>query len=411
MIQDLPELFTERALEDQVFLFLISGIAVLLLAGLGFAVLTVVLRYRNEQTAQRWRRLEESWEPHVLDILAGDAPAEVLWNRVGDADRTYFVDFLLRYARRLRGAELETIRGLARPFLDPVVELARDGGMDQRAWAVQTLAALGLPDRQKVLVEALDDPAPAVAMVAARSLAEERGAGGIGAGGIGAGDGGAGEGGAGEGGAGASGGDVEAEVVVRKILGRLHRFDLWSHGYLADMLASFGSRVGPELEAVYLDETADPVSRAVCCQALAEIGEPRSADLAARVLEEHDLEAVAAEATRGGEVTRFGEERELVISSLRLLEELGRPDHLTVVRKLLDSRDPVLRSLAVAVVGRVGEPEEDGPAVRSALEDPSPWVALHAARALRELGFTEELERLAETDSERADLAREVLSA
>ena len=375
MIQEAVDLLVERTLQDQIFLLLVVGIGILLLAAIGFAALTVVLRYQNEQTAQRWRRLEQAWEPLVLDILAGDAPAEALWNEIGDADRTYFVDFLLRYARRLRGSELEVVRRLARPFLEPVVLRARSGDLDERARAVQTLAALGLPEHRARIVEALDDDSPAVAMVAARALADEDGA-----------------------------------AEVREILDRLHRFELWSQTYLADLLASFGPEAGPDLEAVYTDESAPPTVRAICCDALTQIGTPESPDLAVQVLQNQDLDAVAAEAGESGEVTRFGEERELVISSLRLLEELGRPDHLPVVRSLEDSRDPVLRSLTMAVLGRAGEPETDGAAVRSGLENPSPWVALHAARALVQLGLTEELERLAGSGSPRADLAREVLS-
>lgn len=375
MFRDALDFVVERTLQDQLFLVLVVGITVLVLAALGFAVFTLVLRYRNNQRARRWSRLEERWESVLLDVLAGDEPPEALWDRVREGDRPFFVDFLLRYARHLKGDELETVRTLAGPYLDLPAEEARDPNPGRRAWAVQTLATLGPRTHREALVDALDDPSPVVAMVAARSLAEE--------------------------------GGVSA---ARQILDRLHRYVLWSRSFLAEMLSSLGPEVTPDLMAVYGDPTARPGVRAICGEALMQTGLPEGANLAVQVLENVDLDAVAEETDETEEVTQFGDVRELVITSLRLLEELGRPEHLHLVRELTGSPDPVLRSLAISVLGKAGDPGADGPRARAALKDSSPWVALHAAQALRELGETEELERLAHSDSARADLAREVLS-
>lgn len=376
MLREILDLLVERSLQDQAFFVLLVLIVLLVLAAVAFAVFTVALRYRNTQRERRWIRLEEKWESVLLDVLAGDAPPETLLDRVRGEDRRYFVDFLLRYARHLKGQELETVRTLAAPYLDLSLTEVETPNPGRRAWAIQTLATLGPRRYRSTLVEALDDPSPVVAMVAARSMTEERG-----------------------------------PDSAREILGRLHRYVLWSRSFLAEMLSSLGADVAPDLAAVYRDPDERPGVRAICGEALMQIGLPGSADMAVDVLESTDLEAVAEEAEDTAEVTHFGDERELVITSLRILEELGRPEHLPLVRELTESMDPVLRSLAVSVLGRAGEPDEDGPRVISALHDPSPWVALHAARSLRELGLTGELERLAHSDSVRADLAREVLSA
>lgn len=443
MIGELIDLLVQRSMEDRIFLVLVCGILLLLLVALAFAVLTVVLRYRNERRAARWSRLDATWKPLLLDVLSDDADPRALQERVGEADRIYFMDVLLRYARRLRGDELEALEELARPYLELAVERLDSPEAGQRAWSVRVLATLGGAEHHDVLTRVLDDESPVVAMVAARALARE--------------------------------GGIES---ARRILDHLDRYELWSRPFLSEMLASLGPDFAPDLEAVYLDEDVPPEVRAICAEALMDIGEPRSADLAVRVLESLDLEAVAiagagspdgspakvgggevsagaagdadvraaevgdAEGSGGaagdgavsaggvgevgggevggsevggsevggGEIAAFGDERELVITSLRLLKEVGQPRHLPVVRELMSSPDPVFRSLAVAVLGAAGDPAKDGPRVKAGLSDPSSWVALHAARALLELGITEELEALAESDSERADLAREVLS-
>jgi hypothetical protein len=48
--------------------------------------------------------------------------------------------------------------------------------------------------------------------------------------------------------------------------------------------------------------------------------------------------------------------------------------------------------------------------LREACEDDSKWVALHAARALRDAGEVESLYELAESERARATLALQVLS-
>ena len=62
-----------------------------------------------------------------------------------------------------------------------------------------------------------------------------------------------------------------------------------------------------------------------------------------------------------------------------------------------------------AVLGRIGD-ADDLEHLRSACEDESRWVALHAARALRNAGDTQTLHRLASSGRQRATLAMQVLS-
>jgi hypothetical protein len=71
---------------------------------------------------------------------------------------------------------------------------------------------LGLPRYASTVVAALDDPSPLVAMVAARSLAQE-----------------------------------ESTEYAHAVLKRLHRFGGWNRRFLASMLASMGPRVADTL--------------------------------------------------------------------------------------------------------------------------------------------------------------------
>lgn len=368
---DVPGLDALLALgpRDRAFAILAAAIAVLLLATLAFAGVALALRYRNRRKAERWGRLEEAWETVLLDVLAGDEDPDILRRRVDDDDRLYFVDFLLRYADRVRGAELERIRALARPYLDEIATKLDDDEPIRRARAVRTLATLGGRDRAEALVRALDDPSPAVTMAAARGLAEEGG-----------------------------------PAYAVEILDRLDRYELWSAPFVTHLLASMDEEVVPEIERVYADDGASPEARAVCADALTRIGPPTSADLAAEVVARLDPEAAAA-----SDETTFGDDRELLIASLKLLARLGRPEHLPLIRRLARTPDPVVRAMAMTALGALGD-AEDRPLLVSALRDPARWVALHAARALESLGETEELDRLARSGSERGILAREVLA-
>lgn len=356
-------------LQDRAFAILAVAIAVLLLATAGFAVLTLALRYRNRRRAERWSRLEAAWERLLLDVLAGDEEPEALRRRVDDGDRSFFVDFLLRYAERVRGAELERIRALARPYLGTVAEQLDADEPMRRALAVRTLATLGSRDHTEAIVRALDDPSPVVTMAAAHALAEEGG-----------------------------------PSYAAEILDRLDRYELWSAPFVTQLLVSMGDAAVPDVERVYADPDAPPEARAVCADALSRIGPAASADLAAEVLAKLDLESAA----RTADETTFGDERELLIASLKLLARLGRPEHVPLVRRLARAPDPIVRAMAVTALGELGG-AEDRSLLTSALRDPARWVALHAARALQSMGETGPLADLARSDGERATLAREVL--
>src|SRR5262249_23532929 len=159
-----------------------------------------------------WERRKKLWEPILLRILAGEATDDELERAVGPADRLYFVDYLLQFARRLSGDEHATLERLAAPYLPGIAAPGSRPDPEFRARAIQTLAALGLDRFGQIVVAALDDPSELVAFVAARSLARPR-----------------------------------AARFGPEVLAKLGRFHHWRPSFLASMVAQFGPDIGEVL--------------------------------------------------------------------------------------------------------------------------------------------------------------------
>ncbi|MBI2191095.1 MAG: HEAT repeat domain-containing protein [Planctomycetes bacterium] len=346
---------TRFPMHERVMLLLVLGIALLLAFSAFFAVSTVVLRIRNDLKRKRWAKREARWQPILLDVLAGEREPDALWACVGAGDHLYFIDYLMRYARRLRGEERMVLSRLAGPYLKDVAKRLRRGDVEQRARAAETLGTLDLQTYAAEVVGALKDPSPLVAMVAARALARR-----------------------------------EHPQFVVAVLDQLHRFDNWSTSFLASMLAAVGPDASPHLRGMLPDRGVPVRVRVVAAETLARLHDVGAADGAARLLAEEG-------------------DRDLLAAALRLLGQVGRPVHVPPVRVLCASPDFVVRSCAVEILGQLGTPE-DASLLGAAMDDPSLWVARHAARALQKIGGDGALEALAASNHPRAALAREVLA-
>ncbi len=329
--------------------------AVLVAAALLLATTTLLLRLRNDRVAARWARLEAAWTPLMVEVLAGDRAPRELAAAVAPADQLLFVDFLVRFARRLRGAELEIVVGLGRPALPHVARRLASRSAERRARAVQTLSLLGAGAYGPDLVRALDDPSALVALVAARALAGRR-----------------------------------DPAYAAPILAHLPRFAHWSPRYVASMLAALGPEAAPALRTMLADPGQPARIRAVTADALRLLRDLPAAEPA----------AAALTATT---------DRDVLAACLRLLAALGRAEHLEPVRPLLGSRDDVVRGAAILAVAQLGGAGEAA-ALRRAVEDPSPWVAMEAARGLRRIGATAMLAELAASGRPQAVVARQVLA-
>lgn len=401
------------AFSNMFLLFLLASVAVLFVLSVVFSALTVTYRRRNNSMAERWTRMEAEWEPFVISVLNGEQPPVSVGTHVRKEDRLYFIDFLTRFAMRFHGEELRKISELARPFLDDVAGHLSRKSAAQRARAVQTLGLLAFSRYSAEIVTALDDISPLVAMIAARTLSQK-----------------------------------EHPEFIAPVILRLYRFNHWSPRFLASMLSGVGPMAAPLLRKAYADRSNDSQVRAIAAEALRLLNDLPSAEIAAtilaqeketEVLAEKEKRRLATETARATETEEARREkfdpsvasspsaaesvvpdkapfegmphphRDLIASSLRLVRSLGREEHADKARLFCDSSDFVIREFAIRALGRIGN-AEDVEQLQSALEDDSVWVALHAARALRELGKDEILQDLVITAHPHSEIARQVLA-
>ena len=339
----------------QTGLYILIGLTGLLLLGtLVLSAYALLKRAQHQRRARQMAALSDRWLEPLLGALGDPEGVSSVQALVHEDDEIRFLEFAIEYARRLRGEGRGVLREIARPFLPRVVERTTARGTELRAWGVQVLGTLGLPEYEKEVIAALDDSSQLVAMVAARALARR-----------------------------------ETPQYAPEVLARLDRFSEWNRMFLASMLASMGPEVSPELRAGLADTTLPPQTRSVMAEALLRQGDFTAADVAAEIA--------------GGEA-----DTELMASVLRLLAAVGRPDHAAVVRPHCTSAHPAVRAQALKAIGFLGG-EEDVPMLLEAMKDESPWPALYAARGARDAGGAEALQELVGAPDARSALAQQVL--
>lgn len=352
---------------DRSFLLLTASAALLLVASFTFALFALGLRIRNDRRERRHTQLRKRWEPAMLEILGGDAQPEEIFDRVDDADGRDFLEFLLDYARFLRGEERGLIRRMAEPYLPRVIPELREGTDESRGHAVLILARMGMPRYAPVVADGLRDPSPMVSMIAARSLFRPG-----------------------------------HERHFPAVLEHLHRFTSWSRSFLASMLAGGGPGAAPLLRDILTDPERPPLVRAVASDALRELNDLPSVPLAHEIVERGD-------AALPDEATYPSPDRELVIGCIRILAQLGHDEHLPAVRAHAHSPDPMIRATAVSALAALGG-DAEVPILQARLDDTWFWVSLEAARGLLALGQVQILERLAASRGPPSLLAQQVLS-
>jgi HEAT repeat protein len=335
----------------QAVLLALAGLFVLM--G-GVTAWALFYRIRNHRKARHLSALEALWHPWILDILEGEGATPDLQSQVAPSDRLHFLVVLDRFARRLRGEEEERLQVLAQPFLPTLDRLLEHRKEEERAWGLRLLGHLGGETARPRVRDALADPSPLVTITAMAELADP-----------------------------ANTGDVP------RILEALPRLEGWNRYFLASVLTRFGGEAAPDFRRALMDPGRPIWLRVVAAETLLGLNDIPSGDDVARLLrEEEDLH--------------------LLIASLNLLARVGRETHLPQIRARLKSPDFPVRAAACTALGGCGGPEEL-PALLRAMEDPEPWVALHAARAVRSLGGSHALDGMARGEGEMAVLAGQVL--
>jgi HEAT repeat protein len=347
--------FTGTPFSDRVLWFLI----LLILVFLGLAVLlvglTFLLRLRNEREARLWNRLQSEWGPLLLEVLDDPDRLGALWGQVLEKDSLRFLEFILPYAQRMGGRELDTLRRAAEPFLPEVLDHLHHRQVGTRARAVQILGTLGLPRFVDEVKAAIQDPSPFVAAIAARLLAHGLGA--------------------------------EMASDLCRSLTRFETFRIW---YLVDMVSAMGPDAIPVLRETLLGQGLPARTRAVAAHSLAALRDLGSADLSAELaLREDDPELLAA--------------------LLQLLSQVGTSKHAGAARAHVESGEFFVAAAAIRTLSELGG-EEDLPTLIEKLTDASAWVRMAAARGVYRLGGKAVLSALVGSRDPAAPLFRQVLA-
>ena len=320
-----------------------------------FTAYAIWLRGRNMWKRRSWEDRETRWTNLTLEAVAGERAVEELTSQVGPRERGVFLEFLMRYARRLRGRERDRVQELAAPFLPTILPLLRSRDPLRKALAVQTIGTLGKLDYEDDLLRALEDSSPLVSMLAARALAGQGGA-----------------------------------AYSAPILANLERFESWGTEYVTSLLVGLGPGASGALRRVLEDRGRTARVRAVAADALRELHDPEAA---------HS----AFDALRGDAPP------DLAAPLLRLLAVLGDPSQLDDIRRTLTHPHFAVRAEAYSAYGALCGDEGEA-VLEGGLWDPSPWVALHAARAMRDRGWVEPLQRLTRSGQPAMHAAGQALS-
>lgn len=318
------------------------------------AIAVLLLRIKNNIYSKRYSQLERSWEGQIMEILSAD---EVGGHslEVRRRDRMFFVQYLYRFASRLRGQELQIIKDLANPYLPMIAGKLQSGYPELRARNISILATLGFPEYLEPIIQALKEDAPIVKMAAARILAHK---------------------------------DYPEHVDL--ILPELASFDEWSMNFLASMLAEMGPAIAQRLRQELLNTETTARVRIASCEALRRIGDLAAPDTAVKVLAQDT-------------------DPELSAACLKILRDMGTPRHRPLLLELVHSPIEIIRLHALSALGSVGS-SEDNPILEEGLNDPSRWVALQAARAMNDLNSSALLAKIANSDHPRASIAQQILA-
>ncbi|MCF7811563.1 HEAT repeat domain-containing protein [bacterium] len=336
------------------FLLLIMVTGFLLLFSFVFTIYTIVLRITNYYNERRRQQMEEIWRPLILSAISEDRKRLFPSKNIKSKDESFFVEYIMRYAWVLRGEERDAVNKLAYPFLDKFAEKYNKADPETRAYVIRILSVIRFEKYIDRIIAALDDTSPLVVMVAAHALAKK-----------------------------------EHPQYIGAILNKLERFETWSLNYIASMIATAGSDVAPELRRTYANKSLSLRVRSIAAETLWMIKDYAAADIAASLLES-------------------GYDRDLAVTSLRLIKAFGHPRHLPQVRELCKIDDFVIRAQAFAALGAIGE-RPDIDLMLKALNDDSAWVVLHAARGLVSTKYKSRLLEIAFSEHKHAEVAREVL--
>lgn len=161
---------------------------------------------------------------------------------------------------------------------------------------------------------------------------------------------------------------------------------------LTSALVELGEDAAPALRRALAsplieDEQRSSFTRLICAEALRWLADAPAAPIAVSLLEED------------------ADDPELRAALLRLLRRVGRTRHAPAVRTQCHSEIPFVRIHAARALGQLGTAEDEDLLASLLHDDEARWVALSAIQSLSELGHTAPIRRLADSTHDRAALA------
>jgi len=342
--------------------FLIGMLSILILFLLCisaiFILVTLLLRLKNYLKAQKWSNFEEKWHDDLLDILAGDKSPDVLMKKVGEDQKLYFLDYLFKFALRIKGQELNILSDIAKNYHSTLIKRLDKGDTTQKIRAIITLDKLEIKNLEDKYLQLLHDKSPMVSLYAARVLIRQA--------------------------------ESNLEEYLKQIIQILPRYEDWSYRLISQILTRAGSEQAGFFREKFLDQETNPKTRVIIGQTLINLKDVRAADSAEQVL-------------------RKNPSRQLTLTCLEIISKIGLPKHREIVRQLARSSDPGIKAQAIEALGTIGE-KEDIETIKKEFIDQSNWVAMHSARALKDMKAEETLEELSQLDNYKANMALQVLN-
>jgi HEAT repeat protein len=320
-----------------------------------FSLLVLLLRLKNTRHDRHWRKLHALWDKEILHVLSGDQEPWHFRTRVSPGQELNCVRFLIPYAHRLRGSDLDILSAIAQPYLPKVARALRHEDAGVRIWAINAMDLFGMPQYEEAVTRALNDQEVAVSVAAASCLLGQK-----------------------------------RVHLISGVMQQFPRYGNWNLHALTTLLTRVGPAALAVIEPVYLDANADMRARIAAAEVMMNLNHFGVADAAAGLLATEKHEA-------------------MIVATLQLLGSVGQARHAPAVREFCTHANENLRIHAIRCLRSLGS-EEDIALFRNALADPNPWVALQAAHALQELGATDILVALQDSGEERAVLASQVLA-
>jgi hypothetical protein len=349
------ERFFSLTEEDRIFLILIVSVMFLAVIVVLLALITLSLRLKNTLKAKRFRKLENIWQPLVLDVLDGKmAPVEIQ-KFVARKDHLFFIQYLVRITRQLRGEEQVVVKGLSEPFLHLLLRKLSRSHFDDKILALHLLSFIGIKGFEKQVKKIYLHANRAAGIVALRAMCQP-----------------------------------EYNAFYPYILEHIDRFKNWNHNILASILANGGPDVAFWFRQIVADANRLEWTQILACDTL-------------RLLS--DIEAASIISQRIQQTTS----RELLTAFLRYLEVAGSYKHMEEISYLAMSDDYVVRTNVIRTIGNVA-PDSHIELLSEALSDPANWVVLNAAIALAKGGHSYILMDRISRKHPRSNILQQVLA-